>query len=414
VSDKGFLERLLNGADVEWVPLAKILFRTKGTKITAGQMKTLHKDRAPLKIFAGGKTVAFVNFGDIPNKDVNKKPSIIVKSRGVIAFEYYDQPFSHKNELWSYHSQDPRISIKFVYYFLKLNEPYFQGIGSKMQMPQISTPITDDFLIPLPCPDDPEKSLAIQEEIVRILDSFAALTAELTAELAARKKQYNHYREKILTSEVGGLEWRALDELGEFIRGKRFTKADYRQEGIGAIHYGEIYTHYGVYAHETLSKVRSDMAASLRFAEKNDLIIAGVSETVEDVGKAVAWLGQESVAIHDDSYAFRHSMNPKFIAYAMQIDAFHDQKTKYVSSGKIKRLLIDGMKQVKIPLPFPDDPKKSLAEQARIVTILDKFDTLTTSLTEGLPREIELRQQQYEYYRDLLLSFAKPAKALEA
>ena len=85
MSNEGFLERLLNGAEVEWVPLKKVLFRTRGTKITAGQMKTLHKEGAPLKIYAGGKTIAFVNFGDIPNKDVNQKPSIIVKSRGVIA-----------------------------------------------------------------------------------------------------------------------------------------------------------------------------------------------------------------------------------------------------------------------------------------------------------------------------------------
>lgn len=98
-----FMEKLLDGVEVEWLPLGKVIVRTKGTKITAGQMKELHKDGAPLKIFAGGKTVAFVNFEDIPAKDINREPSIIVKSRGVIEFEYYDKPFSHKNEMWSYH-----------------------------------------------------------------------------------------------------------------------------------------------------------------------------------------------------------------------------------------------------------------------------------------------------------------------
>jgi type I restriction enzyme S subunit len=87
---------------VEWKALGDLLVRTKGTKITAGRMKELHKEGAPLKIFAGGKTVAFVDFKDIPTKDINKKPSIIVKSRGVIEFEYYEQPFSHKNEMWAY------------------------------------------------------------------------------------------------------------------------------------------------------------------------------------------------------------------------------------------------------------------------------------------------------------------------
>lgn len=101
-------------------------------------------------------------------------------------------------------------------------------------------------------------------------------------------------------------------------------------------------------------------------------------------------------------------MNPKYIAYAMQTAAFIDEKAKHVSRGKVNRLLVDGLAKVRIPVPFPNDPEKSLAEQARIVAILDKFDALTHSITEGLPREIELRQKQYEYYRDLLLSFPKP------
>jgi type I restriction enzyme S subunit len=147
---------------------------------------------------------------------------------------------------------------------------------------------------------------------------------------------------------------------------------------------------------------------SLRFAKPGDIVIAGVGETVEDVGKAVAWLGEGDVAIHDDSYAFRHSMNPKFISYAMQTATFIGEKAKHVSRGKVKRLLIDGMAKVRVPIPYPDDARKSLAEQGRIVAILDKFDALTTSLSEGLPHEIALRQTQYAYYRDLLLSFPKP------
>ncbi|EFH5634977.1 restriction endonuclease subunit S, partial [Escherichia coli] len=145
MSELTYLEKLLDGVKVEWQTLGKVLKRTKGTKITAGQMKALHKDNAPLKIFAGGKTVAFVDFKDIPEKDINREPSIIVKSRGIIEFEYYDKPFSHKNEMWSYHSNNDAISIKYIYYFLKINEGYFQKIGGKMQMPQIATPDTDKF-----------------------------------------------------------------------------------------------------------------------------------------------------------------------------------------------------------------------------------------------------------------------------
>ncbi|MFN5817540.1 MAG: restriction endonuclease subunit S, partial [Pseudanabaena sp.] len=102
MSGMSFLERLLDGVVVKWKPLGEALARTKGTKITAGQMKEMHKEDAPLKIFAGGKTIAFVDFEDIPEKDINREPSIIVKSRGFIEFDYYDKPFSHKNEMWSY------------------------------------------------------------------------------------------------------------------------------------------------------------------------------------------------------------------------------------------------------------------------------------------------------------------------
>ena len=104
-------------------------------------------------------------------------------------------------------------------------------------------------------------------------------------------------------------------------------------------------------------------------------------------------------------------MNPKYVSYVMQTTAFIDEKAKHVSRGKVNRLLIHGMEKVRIPVPYPNNRKKSLAEQARIVAILDKFDALTNSISEGLPREIELRQQQYAYYRDLLLSFPMPTKA---
>ena len=192
MAQHSFLQNLLNGQALEWQTLGEVLVRTKGTKITAGKMKELHKKDAPIKIFAGGKTFALVDFDDIPQKDINHKPSIIVKSRGIIEFEYYDKPFSHKNEMWAYHSQNPNINIKFIYYFLKQNEPYFQQIGSKMQMPQIATPDTDKFQIPI-------LPLSVQSQIVQILDTFTELNDQLTAELSMRQKQYQYYRNKLLT-----------------------------------------------------------------------------------------------------------------------------------------------------------------------------------------------------------------------
>lgn len=182
--------------EVEWKALGETLVRTKGTKITAGRMKEINKINGPLKIFAGGKTIAFVDFEDIPEKDINREPSIVVKSRGNIEFEYYDKAFSHKNEMWSYHSKNRNISIKFVYYFLKINELYFQNIGNRMQMPQIATPDTDKFKIPIP-------PLEEQKRIVSILDKFESLTSSITEglprEIELRQKQYEYYRNMLLS-----------------------------------------------------------------------------------------------------------------------------------------------------------------------------------------------------------------------
>ena len=192
-----------------------------------------------------------------------------------------------------------------------------------------------------------------------------------------------------------------LSEIGQFIRGRRFTKADYVDDGISVIHYGEIYTKYGVWADHAISQVRSDMAGSLRYAKPGDVVITDVGETVEDVGKAVAWLGDEEVAIHDHCYAFRHGMNPKFVSYCMQTTSFIAEKAKYVARTKVNTLLVDAFSKIRIPVP-------SLEEQERIVVILDKFDALVNDLSSGLPAEIKARRQQYEHYRNRLLSFPRP------
>jgi len=123
---------------------------------------------------------------------------------------------------------------------------------------------------------------------------------------------------------------------------------------------------------------------------------------VEDVGKAVAWLGNTDTAIHDDCFAYRHSMNPKYASYYMQTEAFHSQKSKYVARAKVKRLSGADLARISIPIP-------PLEEQARIVAILDKFDALVNDLSVGLPAELAARRKQYEHYRDRLLTFKEAA-----
>jgi len=181
---------------VDYKPLREICNRHKGTPITAAEMKKLNTPNAPIRIFAGGNTIADVNYGDIPEKDVINRTAIIVKSRGYIGFEFCEQPFSHKNEMWSYSAKSKNIDLKFVYYYLKINETFFQERAIQGKLPQISIPVTDNFLVPIP-------PLPVQEEIVIILDRFDALVNDLKdglpAEIAARRKQYEFYRDRLLT-----------------------------------------------------------------------------------------------------------------------------------------------------------------------------------------------------------------------
>ena len=397
-----FLNKLLDGVAVEWKALGEVLVRTKGTKITAGQMRELHKDGAPVKVFAGGKTVAFVDFGDIPEKDVNREPSIIVKSRGVIEFDYCDQPFSHKNEMWSYNARGKAINIKYVYYFLKLNEPHFQNIGSKMQMPQIATPDTDRFEIPIPCPGNPEKSLEIQTEIVRILDAFTAVTSELTSELTTRKKQYNYYRDRLLNFEGKEVEWKTLPEMAlDFGRGKskHRPRNDERLYGgdIPFIQTGDIRNASHIITEYSQSYSELGLKQS-KLWPKDTLCItiaANIAET--------SILGFDA-CFPDSVIGF--VADPKKTSSAYVEYLLQSFKTRLEEKGREKssaqsNINLGTFEQLELPFP-------PLAEQARIVAILDKFDALTHSLTEGLPREIELRQKQYAHYRDLLLGFTKP------
>ena len=179
------------------VPIKEVCIRQRGFSITAGEMKEIHKDNAPIKIFAGGKTTANIDEYNIDKKYIIKKPSIIVKSRGNIDFEFYDKPFSHKNELWSYSSNDDNIlNIKYLYYYLKKNIKYFEDKAISGKLPQISTGITDNYKIWLP-------SIIIQNKIVKILNRFQELLSDtkglLPLEIEQRRKQYEYYREKLLT-----------------------------------------------------------------------------------------------------------------------------------------------------------------------------------------------------------------------
>ena len=193
-------KRLLNNNNnkAEHKKIANIFNRLKGTSITARKMKEIEEQNGSIRIFAGGKTLVNTSEKNIPVKDIIRVPSVIVQSRGLIDFIYYDKPFTFKNEMWAYTCDNP-ITTKYLYYYLKANVNYFRKIGEQMgSMPQISLPITENFEISL-------SPLEEQKRIVNILDKFDKLINNISegipAEIEARKKQYEYYRNKLLSFE---------------------------------------------------------------------------------------------------------------------------------------------------------------------------------------------------------------------
>lgn len=390
---------------VEFKPLGEVCIFKRGNALSS---KNVIKGEVP--VMAGGQKPSF--YHNTPNRTGE---TIVVAGSGAYAgfVTYWNIPI-FVSDAFSVHPND-KLLTKYVFYFLKNFQEKIHATKKGAGVPHVHGSDIAKFTIPVP-------PIEVQEEIVRILDSFSDYAAELQAELQARKQQYEYYRNLLLTfnpsaygcgtddeqkdgvTTWGGhnykIEWKKMGEIGTFIRGNGLQKKDFTESGVGCIHYGQIYTHYGTFATKTKSFVSESFAQKLRKAKTGDIVIATTSENVEDVGKAVAWLGNEDIAISGDAYIYTHEQNPKFIAYLFQTERFLAFKKMNVSGTKVTRISGDSL--AKYPIPIPP-----LELQEKIVAILDRFETLVNDLTNGLPAEIAAVKDQYEYYRNKLLTFKK-------
>ncbi|HGT6791821.1 TPA: restriction endonuclease subunit S, partial [Escherichia coli] len=225
------------------------------------------------------------------------------------------------------------------------------------------------------------------------------------AELNMRKKQYNYYRDQLLSFKEGEVEWKTLGEIGDFTYGyaaKAMDSGDARFVRITDINKD------GKLSKENPMYVELNEENEKYTLDKNDLLMARTGATF---GKTMIF--EEDYPAVYAGFLIKLNLNKtiinaKYYWHFAQSDFFWEQANKLVSGGGQPQFNANALKQVRVPIPYPSHPQKSLDEQGRIVDILDKFDAIAASITEGLPREIELRQKQYEYYRDLLLSFPKP------
>lgn len=397
MSDLGYLERLLDGAAVKWVPLGEMTLPTSNIKWREVDDARRYIDLTSVDV----KTKKITETKEVTSDDApSRAQKIVMKDDLIFAttrptqlrYCLIEDEYSGEIASTGYcvlRANKSTALPKWIMHWLGTPEfkDFVEANQSGAAYPAISDGKVKGFLIPIPCPDDPQKSLAIQAEIVRILDAFTALTAELAAELTARKTQYNHYRNQLLSFEGGDVEWKALGEVTRIRTGQSINK------NMIADNPGE---------YPVINSGREPLGYFDQWNTDNDPIGitsrgAGVGSVTWREGKYFRGNLNYSVTIKEPK-----ALNVRFLYHILE--QLQPRIKQLCTFEGIPALNAGNLVDLSIPLPDP-------AEQTRIATILDKFDTLTASLSEGLPREIALRQKQYEHYRNLLLGFPAGDKA---
>jgi len=371
---------------VEYKKIKQVYKRLKGTPITAGKMKEIDNPNGEIRIFAGGKTVINAMEKDIPNANITRVPAVLVQSRGVIDAVYYDKPFTFKNEMWAY-TADDTIAVKYLYYVLKNNLSYFRKAASGMgSLPQISLPVTEEFVIPVP-------PLPVQQEIVRILDNFTELTTQLTAELKAeieaRKKQYKYYRDWLLSQEglnklcPDGVEYSKLDSICNLITTGKLNANAMVENGK--------YPFFTCDANPyRINEYAFDTTA---------IIISGNGSQVGHIN-----FYQGKFNAYQRTYVLSefNNVDVKYLLHYLKGN-LNNYIILHSKKGSVPYITMPMLKNFSVPVP-------PMPVQQEIVRILDNFTESTAELRVELETELEARQKQYEYYRDKLLTFPARSK----
>lgn len=377
-----FMEKLLDGVAVKYVPVGSIISREREKGRNNSDIKT---------VYSVSNTQGLVKAEDFRDNTIHSEDTsnYTVVRAGMFAYNparlnigsialLKSDSAGLVSPMYVVFSVDKRIvSTEYLGYFIKSSY-----CANKIQsLTEEGARFRFDFerwdLIDIPIP-----SLEVQAKIVRMLDVFCNLTAELTAELTARKKQYNYYRDQLLSFEDGEVEWKTLGDVLQMRAGQ----------------------------HISASKIMPSSSDEYSFPCFGGNGVRGFVENKSHDGEFLL-IGRQGALcgnvqrMKGQFYATEHAV---VVTVSNEIDidwAFHMltvmNLNQYASQSAQPGLAVGNLQGLKIPLP-------SIGEQKRVAQILDKFDALTHSLTEGLPREIALRQKQYAYYRDLLLSFPKP------
>ena len=386
-----FIERLLDAAEVEWTTLGD-------TRL----IEIANNNRKPVK--SSNRKVGNIpyyganNIQDYVNGYTHNGTYILVAEDGTASIDNYSIQWA-VGKFWANNHVHVLRGIglmesRFIFHYLRTVNfvPFLTGGGRA----KLTKRKLQEIPIPILCPSKPEKSLEIQRKIVDILDKFMTLEAELEAELDCRKRQYEYYRNQLLSFKDGSVIWKSLGAVIKPTVNIKWSKAKqvYRYIDLTSVN---IETRTIFATEEITSETAPSRAKKIVLA--NDVIFATTRPTQMRItvvpceyNNQVASTGY-CVLRADDKQVLS-----KWIYFLLSTNKFRTFLEDNQSGTAYPAISDSKLKEFQIPVP-------PLSEQERIVSILDKFDTLTTSISEGLPKEIELRRKQYEYYRERLLSF---------
>ena len=385
-----YLEKLLNGREVEWKKLGDICEINKGTQLN----KELLDEKGLYPVINGG-----INPSGYWHEYNTEKNNIVISQGGASAgfVNWVDVDFFAGAHAYVIKVNENINNKKYIYYFLKYSQNKFMDCKYGAGIPSLSKETLINFMISIP-------PLDIQEDIVRVLDKFTEHTKELTKELTLRKKEYSYYRDYLL-------EFNNIDNLGievnrvklsdiavSMFRGNGIKKDEVDINGdIACVRYGEIYTMYNTYFEKCISRTNLSNILNPKYIEKGDLLFAITGESIEDIAKTTVYLGEEKALVGGDILVLRHKQNPKYLSYALSTQDAIKQKMKGKVKSKVVHTNAEDIGNIEIFLP-------SQEIQERIVNVLDNFEKICNDLNIGLPKEIELRQKEYEYYREYILT----------
>ena len=352
-----------------------------------------HLGRGNIPVYGSGGIMSYVD------AYVYEKPTVLIPRKGSLGNVFYvDTPFWNVDTIFYTIIDTSNVLPKFLYYVLLKEQ--LEKLNTAGGVPSLTQTVLNKILIPVPPPE-------VQEEIVKILDHFTDLAAELQVELQvelqARKEQYEYYRNKLLTfAKIGAqsVTWMRMCDLFDMRNGytPSKTNVEYWENGTVPWFRMEDIRQNGRILSDSIQHITSSAVKGGRLFPANSFIIA----TTATIGEHALIIADSLANQRFTNLQVRKSLidkvNIKFLYYYMYIVGEWCKNNTNVSGFAS----VDMKKFKKLLIPIP-----SISKQQRIVAILDKFEVLVNDLSQGLPAEVAAVQEQYEYYRNKLLSFSR-------